>query len=210
MILASLAPPRCLDYGDVYLLHWHHCFERALCRCWIAIRERCNKGAWVDLPRHPPLVLTPAALAFLAAISHDCVPQAVGFSLVVGRDLKRERLVVRELRPAIKPDAGDANYSELDRQDIALLAVGIVARRAEDSAHGAVGKGLGIKASSIHGSTVIPETDRILVGHRRSPMRIAVRFSKLRLAQIERYRYPPAPELSRSKAPIEASSAYPA
>ena len=149
MILASLAPPRRLDYGDVYLLHWHHCFERALCRCWIAIRERCNKGAWGDLPRHAPLVLTPAALAFLAAISHDRVPQAVGFGLVVGRDLKRERLVVLELPPAVEPNAGYANRSELDHQDIALLAAGIVARRAVDRAHGAVGEGLGIKASSV-------------------------------------------------------------
>jgi hypothetical protein len=33
-------------------------------------------------------------------------------------------------------------------------------------------------------------------------MRIAVRFSRFRPAQIERYRYPLAPELSRSKAPI--------
>src|ERR1017187_4119304 len=114
MILASLAPPRRLDYGDVYLLHWHHCFERALCRCWIAIRERCNKGAWGDLPRHAPLVLTPAALAFLAAI---------------------------------EPNAGYANRSGLDHQDIALLAAGIVARRAVDRAYGAVGEGLGIKAS---------------------------------------------------------------
>src|ERR1039457_6500524 len=154
MILASLAPPRRLDYGDVYLLHWHHCFERALCRCWIAIRERCNKGAWGDLPRHAPLVLTPAALAFLAAISHDRVPQAGGFGLVAGRDLKRERLVVLEPPPAVEPNAGYANRSELDHQDIALLAAGIVARRAVDRAYGAVGEGLGIKASSVERSGV--------------------------------------------------------
>ena len=35
-----------------------------------------------------------------------------------------------ERRAAVQADAGDADHGELDRQDIALLAVGIVARRA--------------------------------------------------------------------------------
>jgi hypothetical protein len=91
------------------------------------------------VPRHPtrpgrskrhsddPFVgacVAPAARAFLAAISDDRVPQAVGFGLVVGRDLKGERLVVRELRVAVQSDAVDAGHDELDRQDIALLAIG--------------------------------------------------------------------------------------
>src|SRR5450631_79705 len=185
-LLASGAQSRRLDRGDVYLFHWHHRFERAFGRCGIVVGERGNKGARGNLPRHAPPVLTPATLAFLAAILHDRIPQAVGFGLVVGRDLKRERLVMLELRPAIKPDAGDANHSELDRQDIALLAVGIVARRAEDCAHGAVGEGLSIEASSVYGSTVIPQTDRVLAGHCRSPMRVAVRFSRFRLRTASR------------------------
>ena len=67
-----------------------------------------SEGARRDLPRQAPLVLAPAAGAFLAAVADDRVPQAVGFGLVVGRDLERERLAVLERRPAVQPDAGDA------------------------------------------------------------------------------------------------------
>src|SRR4029077_11210036 len=90
-ILVSATPPRRLDRGDVDLFHWHHRFERALGRRSIPVGDRRDKGARRNLPRHAPLVLAPAALAFLAAISHDCVPQAISFGLVVGGDLKRER-----------------------------------------------------------------------------------------------------------------------
>ena len=57
-----------------------------------------GQGARRDLPRQSPLVLAPAACAFLAAVSDDRVPQAVGFGLVVGRNLERECLVVLERR----------------------------------------------------------------------------------------------------------------
>jgi hypothetical protein len=65
--------------------------------------NRVSQGAWRDLPRQAPLVLAPAARAFLAAVFDDRVPQAVGFGLIVGRHLERERLVVLELRAAVQP-----------------------------------------------------------------------------------------------------------
>jgi hypothetical protein len=77
--------------------------------------------------------------ALLAAVADDRVPQAVGLGLIVGRDLERERLAVLELRPAVQADAGNAGDGELDGEDIALLAAGIVGRRAVDGADLAVG-----------------------------------------------------------------------
>ena len=71
-----------------------------------------SQGARRDLPRQAPLVLAPAACAFLAAIADDRVPQAVGFGLVVGRDLEREGLVVLEPGAAVQPEAGDAHHGE--------------------------------------------------------------------------------------------------
>ena len=45
-----------------------------------------------------PLVLAPAALALLPAVTDDRVPVPVGLGLVVGRHLERERLAVLEHR----------------------------------------------------------------------------------------------------------------
>ena len=53
--------------------------------------------------------------------------------------MKREGFVGLEVRAAVQPKAEYADDSELDRQNIALLAVGIVARCAEDDADSAVG-----------------------------------------------------------------------
>ncbi len=47
------------------------------------------------------------------------------------------------MRATFQPDAGDAGDGELDRQDIALLAVGIVARCVEDVADSAVSECFG-------------------------------------------------------------------
>lgn len=85
------ARPRRLYRCDVDLSHRHHRFERALGRSGIGTEQRRREGAGGDLPGQTPAVLAPAALAFLTAIFDDRAPQAVGFRLVVGRDLKRER-----------------------------------------------------------------------------------------------------------------------
>ena len=133
--MTGSAPPRRLDRGNVDFSHRHHGFECALGDRRIGVGYRRDEGARHDLPLQAPPILAPAALACLPAIADDRVPQAVGFGLVVGSDLKRERLVVPELRAAVQPQAGDACHGELNREDIALLAGGIVARRAMHGAH---------------------------------------------------------------------------
>src|SRR5688572_4381933 len=64
------------DGGDVDLLHRHHRLERTLGRV-AALGECIGQHPRRDLPTNAPLVLAPAALAFLAAIADDCVPVAV-------------------------------------------------------------------------------------------------------------------------------------
>jgi hypothetical protein len=62
-------PPGRFDRSDVDLSHLHHRLESALGRRAIRIGDRGSEGAWRDLPRQTPLVLAPAACAFLAALS---------------------------------------------------------------------------------------------------------------------------------------------
>ena len=99
------AAPGHLDRSDVDLSHLHHRFENALGRRAIGVGQRVNEDARRDLPRQTPPVLAPAALALLAAVSDDRVPQAVGFCLIIGGDLEREGLAVLELRPTVQADA---------------------------------------------------------------------------------------------------------
>src|ERR687895_1278603 len=81
----TLASPRGLDCGDVDLSHRHHRFERTLGRRAIGVGDRFDEDARRDLPRHAPLVFTPAARAFLAAVFDDGAPQAISFGLVVAQ-----------------------------------------------------------------------------------------------------------------------------
>jgi hypothetical protein len=62
-----------------------------------------------DLPGDAPFILAPAARALLATIANDCVPVPVGFLLVVGGDLTRERPAREFALPIV-----------LDRTDIAM------------------------------------------------------------------------------------------
>src|SRR5215510_13194475 len=110
----SSAPPRGLDCGDVDLPHGHHRIKRAL--CFIATGgQGFGQHTRRDLPRHAPLVLTPAARALLAAIADDGVPVAVGLLLIVGGDLEREGFVVLEHGAAVEADTGDASHCEFYR-----------------------------------------------------------------------------------------------
>src|SRR5690606_3142610 len=124
----SIAARR-LDGGDVDLLHRHHRLECALGDRRVGAEDRFAQRNWGALPGDAPLVLAPAALAFLAAVVDDRVPVAISLLLVGGRDLEREGLVVLERRSAIEPEAGDAEHGEVDRKDIALFPGRIVARR---------------------------------------------------------------------------------
>src|SRR6266536_973635 len=99
--------PRCLDRGDVDLLHRHHRLEGTLCLTATS-RKRLGEHARGDLPRETPAVLAPTALTFLAAIADDRVPVAVRLFLIVGRDLKGKGLAVPELRAAVEAETRDA------------------------------------------------------------------------------------------------------
>src|SRR5436305_281720 len=70
---ASGPPPRCLDGGDVDLLHRHHRLEGAL-RLGATSRQRVGQRARGDLPREAPAILAPPARAFLAAVADNRIP----------------------------------------------------------------------------------------------------------------------------------------
>src|SRR5262245_48322915 len=99
---ALSALPRCLDGGDVDLLHRHHRFEGALGLA-AAGRKRVGQRARSDLPGEAPAVLAPAARALLAAVADDRVPVEVRLFLIVRRDLEGKSLVVLERRTAVQP-----------------------------------------------------------------------------------------------------------
>src|SRR5690606_40632190 len=65
--------------------------------------------------------------------------------------------------------SSDLHYGELDRQDIALLARGIVARSSMDSDYCAIRKGFGVELGGIQRGAVVPETNRVLADHFGSP-----------------------------------------
>src|SRR6266581_8882105 len=121
------ASPRCLDGGDVDLLHRHHRLEGALCLSATG-RKRLGQRARGDLPGEAPAVLAPTARAFLAAIADNRIPVAVSLCLLVRGDLEGKRLAVLERRAAVETEAGNAADGELHRQNIAGLAARVVAR----------------------------------------------------------------------------------
>ncbi|MNN45440.1 hypothetical protein D3C81_1597760 [compost metagenome] len=84
-------------------------------------------------------------------------------------------------RAAVEAHARNAQHGELDHQDIALLAGGIVAGRANDGSHCAVRKGLGVELRCVRRGAVVPEADRVLAGHARLPL---VSGDSRRLAEL--------------------------
>src|SRR5690606_6271947 len=131
----------------------------------VRIGDRLPEDGRGDLPRDPPPVLAPAALAFLAAVADDRVPVAVRLFLVGGEHLEGKGLAVPERRrAAVESDAGNAQHGEVDRQYVALLAGRVVARGAKDLAHGRVGEGRGIEAGRFLRVAVVPEADGIGAG----------------------------------------------
>src|SRR5262249_9268297 len=115
-----------------------------------------------DLPGNAPFIPTPAARAFLSTIADNGVPVAVGLLLIVGGDLKRESFAVLERGTAVEAETGNAGHGEFDHQHVARLAGWKVGRPPVDRAHGAVGKGLGVKAGRRLGILVVPDADRVL------------------------------------------------
>ena len=122
---AASPSSRGLDCGDIDLPHRHHRLERALCLSTTSC-ERIGQRARRDLPGEPPTVLAPTARAIRAAVADDRVPVAIRLLLIVGCDLKGERLAVFERRAAVETEAGDAQHGELYRQHIASLATRVI------------------------------------------------------------------------------------
>src|SRR5688572_9866837 len=163
-VVSTSAPPRCLDGGDVDLLHRHHRLEGTLCLT-AASRKRVGQRARGDLPGEAPAVLAPTALTFLAAIADDRVPVAVRLFLIVRRDLKGKGLAVLELRAAVETETGNAQNGELHRQHIALLAARVVTGRLVNSGHCTIRKGGSVEARRLMRVLVEPEADRVLWLH---------------------------------------------
>ncbi len=69
---------------------------------------------------------------------------------------------MREPRPTIEPDAGNAANGEFDGQHLSRLARGIVARSRAHRGHFGVGECLGIEPRRGFGILVVPDADRVL------------------------------------------------
>ena len=95
-------------------------------------------------------------MAFLAAVVHDRIPQAVSLCLVVGRYLKQKSTAVFERRAAIQAKARSAQHRELDRQQLALLARRVVTRRVVLGADLAVREGFGLELRGFQRGAVFP------------------------------------------------------
>src|ERR1700704_6406872 len=163
-VVSTSAPPRCLDGGDVDLLHRHHRLEGTLCLTPPS-RKRLGQHARGDLPREAPAVLAPPALAFLAAIANDRVPVAVRLFLIVCRDLEGKGLTVLEVRAAVETETGNTQNGELHRQLVTLLAARVVTGRLVNSGDFTIRKGGGVEARRLMRVLVEPEADRVLWLH---------------------------------------------
>src|SRR5437867_4640011 len=158
------APPRCLDGGDVDLLHRHHRLEGTLC-LGATSSKRIGERARGDLPGEAPAVLAPTARTFLAAVADDRAPVAVRLFLIVRRDLKGKGLAVLERGAAVETETGNTQNCELHRQFIALLAARVLAGRLVNGGHLGIRKGGGVEACRLMRVLVEPEVDRVLWLH---------------------------------------------
>src|SRR5258706_3041149 len=156
--------PRCLDDGDVELLHRHHRMEATLCTS-APSRKPIGQRARGALPAEAPAVLAPTARAFRAAIADDRVPVTVRLFLTVRRDLEGKGLGVPERRAAVEAETGNAHDRELDRQHIALLAARIVTGSLVNSGHLTIRKGGGVETRRLVRVFVEPQADRVLWLH---------------------------------------------
>src|SRR4051812_14105293 len=113
-VVFTSGSPRCLDAGDIDLLHRHHRLKGALCLTTTG-RKRTGQRTRCDLPGKAPAVLAPSARAFHPAVADDRVPVAVGLFLIIRSDLERKSLAVPERRAPIKTETGNTKNSELHR-----------------------------------------------------------------------------------------------
>src|SRR5688500_3184012 len=118
---------RGLDLGDVDFLHRHHRLERPLGSGLAGVAQGIEQVARRDLPRVAPLVLAPDAGALLA-VPGDRIPIAIRFGLVLGHDHEADGLVGLEVGAAVEAQEGVTEESELNRQLLALMTAGKIAR----------------------------------------------------------------------------------
>src|SRR4029077_8176879 len=117
----------------------------------VRIVKSLEQRAWGDLPGEPPLVPTPAAVAFLSAVVDDRVPVMIGLRLVIGEDHETDGFVRTEDRPTVEADERTAEHSEVDCQLVPGSAVRVVRRGGIRRADMAVGERLGIELGGLAG-----------------------------------------------------------
>src|SRR3954454_15176798 len=155
----------CLNRGDVDLLHRHHCLEGAL-RGVSALVEGIDQHARRDLPGEAPLVLAPAALAFLTAVLGDGVPVTVGFRLILGVDAETDRLIGSEVGAAVETHEALAEEGEVDGQLVPLLASRKVRRRLVRRPDVGLGEDRRVEFGGLARLTFVePQASRELVTH---------------------------------------------
>ena len=105
-----------LQCGEVDFFHEQHGCHHAIRFGRVAGGHHLAHGSRNDLPRRAVLVFQPAALLCLrVAASRQLAPVKVDFVLRVALDLKGNRFVELENRPAI--ECGEALAVELERHD---------------------------------------------------------------------------------------------
>src|SRR3546814_9509878 len=92
----------------------------------------------------------------------NCTATLFPYTTLFRSDLKREGFVVFERGPAVEAETRDTGNCEFDCQHVACLAGWVVAGRAVDGTHRAVGKGAGVEAGSSLGVLIVPEANRVL------------------------------------------------
>lgn len=101
-------PTAHLDLSSVDPRHAHKDLERTLSSCSIRAGYGSRQDAGAICHETPRLFL-PQPHALTGAIDDNRATPAVCLSLIIRRNLKRERLVALEHRAAVQADAGDAH-----------------------------------------------------------------------------------------------------
>jgi hypothetical protein len=74
-----------------------------------------------------------------------------------------------EIRPAVEADTGETEDGKIHRQRVALLAVGIIPRRAVNLAYATVREGRSVEICRCFGITFIPKAEDGFVAHFKMP-----------------------------------------
>jgi hypothetical protein len=94
-------PEGLLQRVDVELLHLHDRLQDSLRPRGIWVAQHLGRDGWDDLPRHPVLILQPAAWSCFTALG-KLLPHPVQFRLRLAVHDERHGLGEGELRPAVE------------------------------------------------------------------------------------------------------------